>query len=80
MSGAGATPVLRTCRVGFAALVAPAPGQLRYKSGTTLGLALVRTWTRASTQSRPSDDQFEYETYLSEISSASGRDTGRMSK
>jgi hypothetical protein len=26
VSGAGATPVLRTSRVGFAALVAPAPG------------------------------------------------------
>jgi hypothetical protein len=26
MPGAGATPVLRTSRVGFAALVAPAPG------------------------------------------------------
>ena len=26
MPGAGATPVLRTSRVGYAALVAPAPG------------------------------------------------------
>jgi len=41
--GAGATPVLRTSRIGFAALVAPAPRHTRYPA---------RIWHRYETHQR----------------------------
>jgi hypothetical protein len=47
--GVGATPVLRTSRVGSAALVAPTPGigtyQSRCKSRTKAGPKSVPAWT-----------------------------------
>lgn len=42
--GAGATPVLRTSRVGSAALVAPAPGLTRTNSGLNPVPASIQSW------------------------------------
>jgi len=47
--GVGATPVLRTFRVGYAALVAPTPGTGRYQPRTASGPESVPTWTEVST-------------------------------
>jgi hypothetical protein len=51
--GVGATPVLRTSRVGYAALVAPTPGtgryQPKYQPWTVSGPESVPAWTEVST-------------------------------
>jgi hypothetical protein len=51
--GVGATPVLRTFRVGYAALVAPTPGtgryQPKYQPWTVSGPESVPAWTEVST-------------------------------